>query len=100
MRDEDDGGLQFLLDLLEELKDPPLHHHIECGDGLIRDQDPRGEEGGQGDDGPLAHPPRKLMRIRSQDLRRQPQLHEMSLGEFEHLAFLLAGAMASTEVTK
>ena len=55
MADHHQGVSVLLLQAGEHHQDAPLHHHVQRGGGLIRQDDAGVHEGGQGDDGSLAH---------------------------------------------
>ena len=61
--DEDDGQVVLDLHLLEQLQDLGLNGHIQCGGGLVADQDLRVAGHRNGNDDTLAHTARKLVGI-------------------------------------
>ena len=63
MRDVDDGHVQFLLQLLDELEDLSLNGYVECGGRFIADEDLRAAGNRRCNDDALAHTAGKLMGV-------------------------------------
>src|SRR6185295_7831916 len=68
--DEDDSGPAFVLERADQIEDLSLDGDVECGRGLVRDQDLRIEHERDRDHDALAHPARELVGVAVQPIGR------------------------------
>ena len=78
MRDEDDRGARFLLEIAHQLQDLGLYRHVKRGCRLVGDQQARVASERHRDHDTLPHPARQFVRVIMEALfgRRNANLSE------------------------
>ena len=63
MSDQHDGGIEFGLQVADQVEDLRLNGHVESGGRFVGDEQIGIARQGHGDHGPLPHPARELVRV-------------------------------------